>query len=188
MKMALRTLLCFLALSSVTAFAQAPKANEPTTQKDEQTLRSLLDEVRQLRVALQRANLNAYRAQITVERLRIQQDRVDRLARELEGVRREIMETESWSARLTERLKDLENQMNLETNASRRAQIETEYKDVKYGIEEGAKRQGQRRERETHLGKELQAEQLKLNELNDRLEALDREIEKQVTEETPKKK
>lgn len=188
MKIVLCTLLCFLALSSVTAFAQAPKTNEAATQKDEQTLRSLLDEVRQLRVALQRANLNAYRAQITVERLRIQQDRVDRLARELEGVRREISEQGGWLARLPERLKDLENQLNVETNPTRRAQIETEYKDHKFSLEQTTKRAEQRREREAELGKQLQAEQLKLNELNDRLETLDREIEKQVTEETPKKK
>lgn len=188
MKLGFCSLLCFLALGSVAVYAQASKTADPATQNEERTLRALLDEVRQLRIALQRAKLNTYRAQITVERLRIQQDKVDRVARDLREVRAEIEERPAWLERMSERVKDLEKMMPTETDSVRRMQLETELKDRKYGFEMETKRQEQRRERESQLSNQLQAEQLKLSELNDRLETLDREIEKQVTEEVPNAK
>src|SRR5215469_1324808 len=75
---------------------------------DDQTLRSLLKEVHELRVAIQRNSLIAYRSQITVERIRALRERTDRLTKQLEDVRNEIAVIESETPRMAEHIKDLE--------------------------------------------------------------------------------
>jgi hypothetical protein len=81
--------------------AQERKPVEPP-QEDRQVLRALLDEMRQLRLTLQRANAVNHRMQITVERLRLQQGRVDSIARSLENVRSRMTDLKTarkWKSR-----------------------------------------------------------------------------------------
>lgn len=53
--------------------AQERRSAESAKEDHQQVLRTLLDEVRQLRMALQRSNALNHKVQITVERLRFQQ-------------------------------------------------------------------------------------------------------------------
>ena len=63
--------------------------------RQDQVLADLLGEVRQLRIALQQISVNAYRGQILVERLRLQQEQVNRLSQELNSTRNQIGEMKS---------------------------------------------------------------------------------------------
>jgi len=55
-------------------FDSPVQAHAPRRLDDQQLTRALLDEVRLLRQAFQRLNLNAYRSQILIERIRTQND------------------------------------------------------------------------------------------------------------------
>jgi predicted nucleic acid-binding Zn-ribbon protein len=175
--------LCLLAPSA--ALAQDGQPPAPAQVDERQVLRALLNEVHQLRLALQQASLSGYRAQIAVERLRLQQERVERLSRELEDYRNQIAELKSHQSRLGEMLKELETQLNREADLVRRVEIDSQYKMLKFEMDQQAQREQRQREREAQLQAQLQAEQSKLGELNDRLDALEREIEGQQNADKP---
>ncbi len=166
--------------------ASPPLAPAQAGQSDQmQMLRALLDEVRQLRLALQRNNLTAYRAQILLERLRAQQERVDRLTRELEAVRNEMVESKPYQAQMTEMLKGIETRLNQEADSVRRSELEMEQRMLKAQLEQQAQRNERQREREAQLMAQLQIEQTKLEELNSRLDALENELEQEGAAKRP---
>jgi hypothetical protein len=169
---------CLLCLT-VCVFVSSPALGQASSQNaaatdDTPIQRSLLSEIRQLRIALQRANLIGYRAQILIERLRVQQDRVEQLSRELEQLRREVSEEKLFDPQIAEYAREQESQINREPDAARRNEMEASSKLIRYQL---TQREQLRRERETALMMRLQAEQAKLAELNDRLDALERELE-----------
>jgi predicted nucleic acid-binding Zn-ribbon protein len=164
-------LFCILAAS-----AKAQSSKPP----DDKTLQSLVNEVRLLRVTLQRINLSTYRSQIIVERIRAQNDRVARLTRMLEDTRDESANIQVHINQLTERAKSLESQVQQESDAKQRSQLEVEQKEFKYVLDQQRQRYERLRERELRLNSELQAEQGKLSELEGRLDALEREIENEM--------
>jgi chromosome segregation ATPase len=171
-------LLCLICvIAPVAGLAQTDKATEPARDGERQVLQALLKEVRELRLALQRMNLSAYRAQIVVERIRAQNGRIERLSQELEMVRREMEGMDDHLPRLKEMLKELEQQVSREGDGPRRAELEMQYKAIKAEMEEQPRRQQRQRDREAQLLTQLQTEQTKLDVLNDRLESLERDLE-----------
>jgi Na+-transporting NADH:ubiquinone oxidoreductase subunit NqrC len=169
------SLLCL----AICVFVSSPALGQASLQNvaaidDTPIQRSLLSEVRQLRLALQRANLIGYRAQILIERLRVQQDRVEQLSRELEQLRQEAVEEKLFDPQITEFAREQESQISREPDAARRNEMEASFKLMRYQL---TQREQLRRERETALTMRMQAEQAKLAELNDRLDAVERELE-----------
>jgi hypothetical protein len=85
--------------------APAPLAAE--AHLDAQLLRALLEEVRQLRLAVQKGSLSQHRSQLLLERIARQQDRVEGLNAEIEQVR-EQLQVLSQPGRYDEELKGME--------------------------------------------------------------------------------
>ncbi|HYE73874.1 MAG TPA: hypothetical protein VEF04_11100 [Blastocatellia bacterium] len=140
-------------------------------------MQALLSEVRQLRLALQRSNLNAYHAQVTLERLRLQQQRVDRLNDRLADVRKEIAGHQQTNRLISEQIKNFDTQLGTETDPNKRRELENVKNHHKSLLEQATQGESQARENETLLNSQLQVEQSKLNELNDKLDALQKEVE-----------
>lgn len=156
-------------------------------QSEGQPLQVLLDEVRLLRQALQNTNLFAYRGQIIVERLRIQRDRVDKFSGMIESVRTEIKELEPQAPQLQERLKEVDEKIEREsTDSKQRRELENESKSVKLALSQQEQRQAELRNRESQLTLVVREEQAKLEELDKRLEALERELERYTDNDKPK--
>lgn len=170
---------CFLFRGGVQA--QSLKQNN-----DEQITKALLEEVRLLRQTLQRINLNAYRSQIIVERIRAQNDRVARLSRSLEDTRDEMADVQVLLNQFNERAKAIEKQLQEESDEKRRALMEGEYREMKYLLDTNRQKEQRLRDRETRLSEQVRAEQAKLDDFEGRLDALEREIfdelKKQETE------
>ncbi len=170
---------CFLFQGE--ALAQSPKQNS-----DEQITKALLEEVRLLRQTLQRINLNAYRSQIIVERIRAQNDRVARLSRSLEDTRDEMADVQVLTNQFNERAKAIEKQLQEESDEKRRGPMEAEYREMKYLLDINRQKEQRLRERETRLSEQVRVEQAKLDDFEGRLDALEREIfdelKKQETE------
>jgi hypothetical protein len=138
-----------------------------------QPMQALVNEVRQLRLAIERSNLSAYQAQVTLERIRWQQPRVDRLNEKLEKVRVEIAELRSRQASAQEDLKYIENELRKETDPGKRRELEQSLLMIKRQPEGLV----QLEQQESQLLAQLQPEQARLNELNDRLDAAQKELE-----------
>jgi len=157
--------------------ANTNSVNQPQQGDSGQTMQALLNEVRQLRLAIQRSNLNAYHAQVTFERVRMQQQRVDRLNEKLSEVREQIAKIKMEQARLPEQARVAEGSLSQETDPARRRSLEDMQKGLKYEIERLSQMETNLRETESQLNGQLQIEQAKLSELNDSLDALQKELE-----------
>jgi hypothetical protein len=120
-------LACFIATTS--AFGQTARPAEPPRDDERQVLRALLDEVRQLRLALQRANVVSHRLQVMLERIRLQQARVDSISRALEGVRSRLADLRAARPQMEEQVKFAEELADRTAEPNRRSEVEREVKD-----------------------------------------------------------
>ena len=167
---------CFFGVLVVSA-AQA-QTEKPA--EENQTLRTLLSEVRQLRKTMQTAGLNAYRGQIILERIRLANEQVERMAQKLESAREDLEKIERTIPREEEESKVLETLLAQETDIGKRAKMEFEIKENKQQAERYKTLLSRAREREQQLSTELRAHQARLTDLNSRLDLLEREIENEI--------
>ena len=166
------SLVCFVFLlgsffvSPEQALAQA-NTSRPTS---EQSLQELVGEVRQLRAMLQRMNTAVYKGQVLVERLKLQQEQVTRISRDLAETRENLNETRVQQSRAKEQLPKMEE--GVESGVKHPAEL------VSFKTELEALRDREQRlvAREAQLSNDLDLERARLNELNDRLNALELEL------------
>ena len=183
-------LFCLFSMTLCFLFSTGPLLGQPsnsqaTQANGDQTTQALLNEVHELRLALQQNNLHAYRAQIYLERLREQQRRVNDLRGELNGIREQAAEIKSEQPHFNEMIKSIEGQMEKEQNPTRRTEMEMQVRMLKSQVERQGEREQRQRERETQLTSQLQVEDAKLSELGDRLDAIERDLEKQLSTDKP---
>jgi chromosome segregation ATPase len=172
-RITIRTLFClitFIILCSPQSYAQSSASSRSSQLNQEQILKELLDEVRQLRIDLGRMNSNAYRAQMVFERMRLQQEQVNRLTIELNRVNTEIRDLQSAQPGLKEKIEGLEKKFE------KGLIPDTEVKDAKAAMEELSQRERSLMEREPQLTAELSAERGNLEALKARLDEIEREI------------
>ncbi len=155
------------------AFAQSASSS------DAATIQALLSEVRLLRLALEKSALMAPRIQLTLQRVQLQQDAVTRASRELDEVRDKLASFSRREAELTGRVGAIESQANAEQDAARKKGLESEVRAIKSELEQEGAGNTQLRAREADLASRLQLEQIKLSELNERLNALEQQLQQQ---------
>jgi DNA repair exonuclease SbcCD ATPase subunit len=159
--------LLLLFLTSETALAQATSASRPTS---EQSLQELVREVRQLRTTLQRINTAMYKGHVMLERLKLQQEQVARITRELTDARENLSEIRAHQTRLNDLVTKTESGVEAGVkHPGELAQLKTELEMLK-------DREPRLAAREMRLANDLELERARLNELNDRLNALELEL------------
>lgn len=146
-------------------------------QGDSQTVKALLDEVRQLRLVLQRNSVATYRAQVTLERLKLQQGIVAKLLEEQEQLRRNIRSNEQSLPHQAEQVTEIEKIVALAKTPEERIDREMAVRDFKKEMERRKQELQDLREREPQVAARVQTEQAKLSELNESLDKLERELE-----------
>jgi peptidoglycan hydrolase CwlO-like protein len=159
-----------LVLGSPQTYAQSDATTRTAQSNQDQVIKELLNEVRQLRMEVRRITTNAYRAQATMERLRLQQEQVNRLTLELSKVQTQIRELRSRRVGLKELVPELEKKVEAGVMPDR------ELKAVKQDLEDIDKREPELIERESQLTGELNTERANLGELNRRLDEIEREL------------
>ena len=164
-------------IGEANSFAQTSSGETSTGQSDSQTIKALLDEVRQLRLVLQRNSLATYRAQVTLERLKFQQARVDQLFKEQADLQNRIKEVERNLPTLSNQAGELEKLLAVAATPTERNEREMMIRAIKGELENEKQRLQDWREREPQIAARLQTEQAKLAELNDNLDKLERELE-----------
>ncbi len=179
-------ILAVLGLTLLTASQAFTNISAQAAQSSsEQTMQALLSEVHQLRLAIQRSNLNTYHAQITIERMKLQQQRVDRLTAQLGEARNQVASTRKALSETSRALKGAEMGLAHDANAAERADRERSIRDYKAELEELTRKEQQEQASETQLSAQLQLEQIKLTDLNERLDTLQRELETQISNDKP---
>jgi hypothetical protein len=190
-KLLLSSLLLMASCFCSSALAQTAGAVAPAPSSPEaQLLRALLDEVRQLRIELKRAQLATYRANLLADRLKQQQSRVDGLTEEIAQLKAQLQQ-EISNGREEEQLRELEAAINQASDSVTRTQLTQTYEDLKRTIQwqkEYARQDAARSSARQHmLEATLRVEQEKLAEIQDQLDTLDRELEKQTLEVKPRR-
>lgn len=160
-------LACFVVLLCPCLWAQTPVP-------EAQTLQTLLAEVHQLRLALERSSQIAPRIQIAVERIKMQQDQASRTARQLDDVRSDLDKRRADQAAGRQRLDNVQQEFDQTSDVQRRKELTDAVNMFKLQAEQTEKTIEQLQAREGELAGQLQVEQSKLAELNDRLDRLER--------------
>ena len=165
---------CFVA--PIRTLAQTNKPSESAKRDSEETLKQLLTEVRELRLAVQRATVSNTRFQMLIERVRIQQAHVDALSRQLENIHSQVAEMKALKPQMEQQIKEAEDLLDRTPDPNAHANLESRIKEVKSNLVRLAQEDERLRNRETSLDTELQAGQAKLNELNGQLDSLMSEL------------
>jgi len=173
----LRAVGCLVFGVCVSSLAVAQDA-KPSDSKD--TLQQLLAEVRMLRQALeavQRINVDTYRSQLLVDRVRASREEIRRLTTSLNDAREMLRRTQYTIPSFTEQVKMQETQLQLEVDPAKRAPLEFELKRTKDALENYKSQIDPLKEREQQVQADLNREKAQLEELEGRLEMLERSIE-----------
>ncbi len=165
----------FVVLFVSTALGQVEKPAE-----ENQTMRTLLGEVRQLRKTMQTAGLNAYLGQLILERMRLANEQVEKMAQKLDAAREDVEKIERTIPSFEEKAKVMETVLQHDTDLANRAKLEFEIKQHRQQTERYKVLLSRAREREQQLSTELRAGQARLTELESRLDLLEREIENEI--------
>ena len=166
------TLFCVISLYLFTpqqSYAQSDATSALNKSNQERIVQEILSEVRQLRVEVQRLKASAYQTQVVIERLRLQQEQVTRLTREIGEVREKIGETKTRQVKMNGLFEDVEKQ------AQSGVISQSELKRISGEIEDLKQREQRLAEQEAQLSVELEAERVKLITLNMRLDELGQE-------------
>ena len=166
--------IAFCFISPTRAHSQTKTAVTPADQ--DQTLQKLLNEVHELRLAVQRATANSTRFQMLIERTRLQQARVETLTRQLENIHSQAADLKAARPQLEQQIKDAEEQLDRTPEPNAHADLESRIKAAKANLARMTQEEERLRNRETGSDGQLQTEQMKLNELNTQLDVLMNEL------------
>lgn len=165
---------CYGSLTST--HAQTNQATDPAQNNYDKTLQQLIAEVRELRLAVQRATVSYTRFQMLIERVRVQQSSVDTTSRQLDNLRSQLADMRSAKPQIEQQIKDTEELLERTTDPNGRLDIESRIKSMKARLARFTPEEDRLRNREIAVESELQNLQLKLSELNSQLDGLFNEM------------
>ena len=149
-----------------------------TTSGDAQTLQTLLLEVRQLRQELQTATIATQRAQILIYRLQGEEAAVARASQRLDEAREKVQRTQDERNQVAAEIKGDEDFIgNTENSPAQRRQLEEKLPRAKARLESLQSDEQQNQSREIEAEQQLRAEEVRLSELRDQLDRLDKDLE-----------
>jgi hypothetical protein len=154
-------------------------ATAQTSSNDSETLRALLNEVRQLRKDVQTGSAGMQRVEILLYRHGEQAEKVNRLEANLEARRGELNQIHERQQELTRNLKQLQERRNASLNPTEQGPLEAAISQIKDRSEALPKEEEQKRAEILGLENELQSERLKLDALDRELDELERSLGKQ---------
>ena len=155
----------------------AQETNRPGSQPaDQQVLREILLELKQLRSVIARTNVNQLRFQTTFDQYKIQQSRVDMMNRELDSVKNQLNAPNPLRGMSEDQVKTLEERLLQTTDPRQRQNLERQIQTIKRNLEAQDQREKRLKDRQTTLESQIPYEQSKLEQLNSELERIKQDI------------
>jgi hypothetical protein len=160
-----------LLFSSTACFGQSTAA-------DSQVLQALLAEVRQLRQDMQTTIIAAQRAQILIYRLQGQEAVTSRASQHLDDARERLARIQDERKHVAAEMKHDEDFVsNSENPPAQRKVFEDRLTVLKSRLESLESEEQQRQSREIEAEQQLRAEEVRLSDLRDQLDRLDKTLE-----------
>jgi chromosome segregation ATPase len=160
-----------LLLFAVACFGQ-------TSASDSQTLQALLTEVRQLRQDLRTTTLAAQRSQILLYRLRDQEAAVDRASQRLDEARRVLAKTRDERKFAAANIKQNEDfAANMDKPEEQRKSAENMLAEFRTRLQSLDSDEQQYQSREIEAEQQLRDEEVRLSDLRNQLDRLDKTLE-----------
>ena len=144
---------------------------------DSETLRSILQEIRQLRQDFQGMTFVAQRVQILLYRIRQQDGLVDAARLRHEEAKEKLSNASGARSETAAALKDLENSLASARDDRHRAALEGQRREIERRQNMWTRKELELRAAEVDAGNELATAQATLDELRDRLDRLERQLE-----------
>jgi hypothetical protein len=145
------------------------------TQRQPASLDDLLAEVRAIRTELQQVSGASIRAQLMVGRLQLQEQRINSILQQLNTNRNQLNEVERTRALLAPQMKMFEEAVR---NEGVTAEGKPAVNPLKAMFDEQRKREKDLRAQESALSAQLETEQARWVEFSDRLDEIERELQK----------
>jgi len=159
-----------VALAAMFSLGAAPQSKQSSD-----VLPALLAEVRALRIAMEQNATIAPRVQLALARLNIEEQRIAQLAMQLDRARQEVSASGLQLRKMSEELEQVERELQTTTDdKDRRALERGAIPDLKMRIKAQATADQALRERENEALQALSTEQSRWQELNSRLDELER--------------
>ena len=168
---------CCLLIVGFPLFAFGQQTGTTDASPDKATLQALLTEVWQLRFALERSTSVVPRIQLAFQRLQLQQDRVDRLSRQLHESHAQTAVIVDRKTHMAAALQQFEVRISQEQDLTRRKGLELDMKGLAVELDQQTLHEQQEQAQEIQFSGQLQTEQAKLNELSDQLNELDKKLQ-----------
>ena len=140
------------------------------------TLDALLTEVRELRLAVQRAAAVGPRLQLAMRRLDWQEQRVVRVSDQLANLRNRMRDLTGRQAEMTAALKHAEAEMANAEKPDDRKRLEDHLRRLKAELDLIPSQEAQLRAEEAEVAAQVRTEQAKADELAARIEGLERAL------------
>jgi chromosome segregation ATPase len=172
----LRTFLIVFAgmAAAATGVAAGQVHTAPSGQTD--VLSALLTEVRALRTAMEQMASAGPRVQLALGRLQLQEQRVNALMRRLETVRAEAIAAQREYDDASARVRSLQRSIRESANPDERKQAELVIDEQQRDHSRTLANLQRLQNEETALNADISAEQTRWNEINRRLEELERSL------------
>jgi len=149
-----------------------------STATESQGMQALVAEVRQLRKDLQTSNGYSLKAQILLSRLQFQEAAVARASEHLNDARGRLADTQRRRTEVAAWLKRLEESLdNSETSPADRKQAQLAIPGGKIQLENLTAEEPQRQTAEIDAEGQLRTEQAKLNDLEERVDRLEKALD-----------
>jgi chromosome segregation ATPase len=160
----------------------ALQAASQTQQKEPDVLQSLLAEVHGLRLEIQAMTVASQRSQIALSSLEMQDAAVARSAQRLDGIRTKCLDLEAGRQHVAADIQRLENHVSTGTpeDNAKIKEVEAVLPQVKIDLEAKTAESQACQAREAEAAGQLQNDQAKLAELQDRLDRLDKTLQQSL--------
>ena len=168
-------------LTSVAMFAQTTAKQSASGTDSDPLLKDILNEVRQMRAEMQRATVYSHRSQVLLERIKVEQDQIARVTRDVADAHDQIETVRKQMARKQIEVDQAIKMKNVG------ALSEPALNQVTSQLEELQQREQNLLGREAMISAELDISKKTLDDLDKRLSDLDREISKSATDTGAKK-
>lgn len=160
-----------LFLAPAACFAQSAST-------DSQTLQALLAEVRLMRQDLRTTTIAAQRSQILIYRLQAQEASVVRASQRLNEVREKLARLQDDRNHVAGEVKQFEDVINNTQNPeNERKAAEARLAELKMRLQFVESEEQQSQTQEIEAQQQLRAEEVRLNDLRDQLDRLDKSLE-----------
>ena len=153
---------------------------------DSQTLNAILQEIRQLRQDVTSMTLVAQRVQILLYRVQLQDNVVSKSAERHDMAKGSLEDAERNKAEVVGNIKQQEERLRNVQNPEERTQLENSIRELKGTLDMWTKEEQRFRNAEVDANNEYRSEEMKLTELQDRLNRMEVQLEAYPGSRAPK--